>query len=281
MESQPQAVVDDGLVCPEVGPWSEEKYRLIGLYASLFSTGMKRKWDKRVYVDLYAGAGYSRVRDSGRILMGSPLLALSVSDPFDKYVFCDEDPEKLAALKERALRIAPEAKIACLPGNCDSNVEQIIAEIPRGSAGNTVLSLCVVDPFDIGIKFRTISKLSSNYVDFLCLLALYMDANRAYSWYIKENSKKIEEFLGTSTWRDDWAVAQQQRTTFPEFLASKFSDQMGTLRYLSQPMHRMKQIRSYDKNLRLYRLALFSRNERAYEYWEQVLKYSTDQTSFW
>ena|SRR5271165_1022514 len=43
MESQPQAVVDDGLVCPEVGPWSEDKYRLISYYASLFATGMKRK----------------------------------------------------------------------------------------------------------------------------------------------------------------------------------------------------------------------------------------------
>jgi three-Cys-motif partner protein len=198
MEKNPE-VLDDGLVCPEVGPWSEDKYRLIGLYASLFSTGMKRKWDKRVYVDLYASAGYSRIRDSGRILMGSPLLALSVNDRFDKYVFCDDDAVKLEALKQRAAHIAPEAEIVCIPGNCDANVEQIIAEIPKASAGNTVLTLCVVDPFDIGIKFKTITKLSSNYVDFLCLLALYMDANRAYSWYIKENSTKIEEFLGTST----------------------------------------------------------------------------------
>lgn len=53
---------DDGLVAPEVGSWAETKYRLLALYDELFSMGMKHKWDQRVYIDLYAGAGYSRVR---------------------------------------------------------------------------------------------------------------------------------------------------------------------------------------------------------------------------
>jgi hypothetical protein len=43
----------------------------------------------------------------------------------------------------------------------------------------------------------------------------------------------------------------------------------------------MKKVRSDDKNLPLYHLALFSRKQVAYQYWDDVLKYSTDQTSFW
>ncbi len=39
----------------------------------------------------------------------------------------------------------------------------------------------------------------------------------------------------------------------------------------------MKQVRSDVKNLPLYHLALFSRHELAYEYWDEVLKYSTPQ----
>ena len=42
----------------------------------------------------------------------------------------------------------------------------------------------------------------------------------------------------------------------------------------------MKLVRSDEKNLPLYYLALFSRHKRAYEFWEQVLKYGTDQPSF-
>ena len=32
---------DDGLETPEVGAWAEEKYRIVNLYDTLFSTGMK------------------------------------------------------------------------------------------------------------------------------------------------------------------------------------------------------------------------------------------------
>jgi hypothetical protein len=46
-----------------VGPWTIDKYAMIRLYCQLFSMGMKSKWN-RTYVDLYAGAGLSRL-DNG------------------------------------------------------------------------------------------------------------------------------------------------------------------------------------------------------------------------
>jgi three-Cys-motif partner protein len=90
--------VDDGLITPEVGSWAENKYRQITLYDELFSKGMKNKWHQRVYIDLYAGAGYSRIKGAQAPVKGSPLIALSVSTPFDRYIFCEEDKGKLQAL---------------------------------------------------------------------------------------------------------------------------------------------------------------------------------------
>ena len=110
---------DDGLTCPEVGAWAEDKYRLLYLYDNLFSTGMKNKWDQRVYVDLYAGAGYSRIQGTKTILKGSPIIALTVPNPFDKYIFCEESPALLVALKARVERIAPGASVTFVP-SCDS-----------------------------------------------------------------------------------------------------------------------------------------------------------------
>ena len=52
---------------------------------------------------------------------------------------------------------------------------------------------------------------------------------------------------------------------------------METLGYLAVPFHQMKLIRSDVQNLPLYRLALFSRHQLAYQYWDEVLKYSTAQ----
>lgn len=54
---------------------------------------------------------------------------------------------------------------------------------------------------------------------------------------------------------------------------------MKVLGYIPPPLYSMREVRSEDKNLPLYYLALFSRSARAYEFWNQVLKYGTDQLS--
>jgi three-Cys-motif partner protein len=158
-DEEPRAS-DDGLVCPEVGAWTEEKHKLVSLYSTLFSSGMKDKWDKRVYLELYAGVGYSRIRGTSKFIVGSPLRALTVSHPFDKYIFCEADPETLRALEVRVKRTAPSASVVYVPGDCNRVVADILAEIPAGSSADTVLSLCFADPFDIGLKFETLRSLS-------------------------------------------------------------------------------------------------------------------------
>ena len=114
---------NDGLPCPEVRRWAETKYRLIGLYDELFATGMKNKWDQRVYIDLYAGAGYCRIAGTNTYLKGSPLIALTVNCPFDKYIFCEEKGELLDALKARAKRVAHGSEVACVVGDCDTEID--------------------------------------------------------------------------------------------------------------------------------------------------------------
>ena len=281
MDNEGSSFIDDGLFIPDVGNWEEEKHRLVALYASLFSTGMKHKWDERVYLDLYASAGLSRVRGTNRIIPGSPLLALRVSDSFDKYIFCEREERRLSALKSRVQRFAPEGNVAYVAGDCNQNVNAILREIPSASAKHTVLTLCVVDPFDIGIKFETIRKLATRYVDFVCLLAVYMDARRAYDYYIQEGSTKVAEFLGKPHWRKKWLDVQSQPgLDFPNFLAEEFSSSMEDLGYIPPPLYSMKRVRSGEKNLPLYYLALFSRNKIAYGYWDEVLKYSTSQIRF-
>jgi len=94
-------------------------------------------------------------------------------------------------------------------------VDDILAAIPAYSTGNRVLSLCFVDPFDIGIKFETLNSLSDRFVDFLVLLAIYMDANRNYENYIKDEAIKLDEFLGSRTWREEWKQKQIRRGSFP------------------------------------------------------------------
>jgi three-Cys-motif partner protein len=271
---------DDGRILPEVGGWTEEKHRHVSLFAAIFSSSMKGKWDKRVYVELYGGAGYSEIRDSSRLIVGSPLLALTVKHPFDKYVFCEENPEKLEALKFRAKQIAPRADVAYVCGDCNRQTAEILRHLPLGSKSNTVLSLCFADPFDIGLKFGTLQTLArERYFDCLILLAVFCDANRAYKRYVMEDAVKVDEFLGTKVWRNRWKSAATAGISFPKFLAEEFAASMGNLGYLRTPIHRMKLVRSDEKNLPLYYIAPFSKKELALGFWDEARKYGTDQTS--
>jgi len=268
---------DDGLPCSEVGAWAADKYALVSLYDRVFSTGMKNKWPTRVYVDLYSGPGFVRVRGTNRMMVGSPLLALGVPDPFDRYIFCESAPDLLGALQARVSRLSPTAHATFIRGDCNERIEDICASIPSSSSDRGVLSFCFIDPYDISIRFSTVKRLSSYFIDFLFLLALQVDANRNIERYLNPGNSKVEEFLGLPDWRERWRIAEDRGTRFPRFLAEEFSAQMEKLGYLPAPWDRMKQVRSDEKNLPLYRLALFSRHPLAYQFWDEVLRYSSDQ----
>lgn len=207
---------------------------------------------------------------------GSPLLALGVPNPFDLYILCEQDADSFHALSTRVSRLFPDAMVRLLQGDCNERADEIVSAIP---GGRSVLSFCFADPFDLSLRFSTIRSLAFGRMDFLFVLALYMDANRNVAHYTGEHNKKIDDFLGSSDWRERWREAEARGAVFPRFLAEEFSAEMQKLGYLPMPFHKMKQVRS-DGNLPLYHLALFSKHKLALHFWDDVLEYSSDQRGF-
>lgn len=266
----------DGLETPEVGAWAEKKYQLVHMYDELFASGMKNKWT-RVYIDLYSGAGKALVRNSGKVLLGSPLLALNIPDKYDKYIFCEKEPRLLNSLKTRVSRKYPDVHPRFIEGDCNEKVDEIIGHIPVASKTNKVLTFCFVDPFSLDIEFQTIKKLATRFTDFLILLA-FSDANRNVGIYIEQNNDKIGRFLGTTAWREKWNLEMKKDPSFVRFLAKEYVAQMISLKYHPDSMKLMIENRSDEKNLSLYHLAFFSRHERGYQFWKEVKKYALKQT---
>ncbi len=168
-------VEDDGLYIPEVGVWGDEKYKLLGGYSEIFTSGMKNLWDSLVYIDLFAGAGYARIKGTNKIRMSSALIALSVNHKFSKYILCEENEKCLVALKTRVEKHFPDANVKFIKGDSNENIEELMEAIPKHSIEEKVLRFCFVDPFSLNLKFRTIKKLSTvGKIDFLILLRLHM-----------------------------------------------------------------------------------------------------------
>jgi three-Cys-motif partner protein len=273
-------VADDGLIAPEVGEWSEEKYKLISSYAQMFSDGMKNKWDVRTYVDLFAGAGRAKIRGVDKFVDTSAILAAKTATPFDKYIFCDLNSDKLSALEARVSKNVPGLDVAYIPGDVNKSCEKILGAIPRPSKGKRVLSFCVVDPFNTGdFLFETIRSLSKYFMDFLVLIPSGMDGNRNVKAYLEEVNANIERFLGNKNWRQDWNAFSKRRNSFSDFMIHSFCQSMVGLKYLDSEQH-LKKIVLPVKNVLLYHLTFFSRDEMGLKFWKQSLKYSDQQTSF-
>jgi three-Cys-motif partner protein len=246
------------------------------MYAQLFSTGMKNKWPHRIYLDLFSGPGYSRVRDTNRVVRGSPMIALSLPDRFDSYVFADENTESLDALRTRVSRLGLSVVPTYIPGDANEKVGRVLEVISKTPSKST-LSFCFLDPYKLNIHFDTVRRIAEGRaVDFLILLALYVDANRNVAFYVAEGNRTIDLFLGDAHWRPRWKAAERGGKTIVEFLADEYSTRMSQIGYLPMSIERMVKIRTRDR-LPLYYLAFFSKDKTGLKFWDEVRKYATDQ----
>ena len=268
---------DDGLHTPEVGSWSNVKYRLISNYAEMFSTSMRKKWDKRVYIDLFAGAGRATIKGTDEIVETSSLLAMGVTHPFDRYVLCDSDAQCIDALRTRVAHHHPSHDVAYLTGDCNEIVEEVLAHVPAFSKNARVLSFCVVDPYNVSnLRFNTIRRLSDIYVDFLVLIPSHMDANREQATYLDLNNTAISDLVGNSSWREDHPKYRRQ---FGTFVVDQFGQSMKKLGFIYEGPGSEVLVKLPKRNVKLYYLAFFSKSKLGMEFWNEAQKYSDDQMS--
>jgi len=270
---------DDGLPTPEIGAWGEDKYRHVQLYASLFIRSMRNKWDALVYVDLFAGSGRSKIRGTTRIVNASPLLILDLPEVFDHYIFCEGETINAQALETRCQRDFPDRKVAVVAGDANASVDRVMRQMPQPGKNYKMLGFCFLDPFHMqNLHFSTIRSLSQRFMDFLVLIPSSMDANRNERHYVSPQNKTVENFAGNADWRIRWDKEKLTGKSFEHFVVEEFGYSMQALGYIDPGLQEAIMIRSDEKNLPLYRLALYSKNKLGPKFWKEAKKYSDPQT---
>jgi three-Cys-motif partner protein len=281
------SLADDGLPTPTIKIHSLEKLRIIEYLASLFSRATQKKWQCRVYIDLFSCAGRATISRQGKIVNTSALLALGIQPPFEKYIFCEKDSQFMSSLAARVNELHPGADIKFIPGDCNEKVEEIIKAIPQYSKSYHVLSFCLIDPFRASdFHFETIRKLSQFFIDFLVLIPDQMDIGRWWKKYLDPKNQIIENFLGNTEWREQWVIwsHEQKRAgrpgSFSIFALEQFIKQMESLEFKSLKPSSMKQVRQAGNRSPLYKLALFSKHELGLYLFDQTQKYTEPQMKF-
>lgn len=270
-------VNDDGLKLPDpVGVWSEKKFELVGGYCEIFNAGIKNKFKNRVYIDLFAGAGFAPIKGKNKILKSSSLISLSIPTPFTKYIFCEMDKIKIEALEKRARSEFPNIQMVFIQGDSNKNVDSVIEEVMK--LGPSTISFCFVDPFSLNLHFETIERLSKlGRIDFLILLALMMNANRNLHIFILEQSNVIDLFIKKNDWREAFFKGEARKEDFIKVLADTYDQNMLALGYKVKNEGLKPKVDADEFNLALYYLAFYSKSALGNKFFSEIQKYHIPQ----
>jgi three-Cys-motif partner protein len=156
------AVDSDGFPIQCVGEWVLHKQHYIRNYFTATS-GVRRQFNEdgpragSVYLDMYAGNGRARIRETCDRIDGSPLLAINGHhEPFTDIILCELNGANAAALRSRT---AGNRRVRVEEGDCNDLIARIIAQqmFPRYAYG-----IALLDPFaPSALAFETVRRLSA------------------------------------------------------------------------------------------------------------------------
>jgi three-Cys-motif partner protein len=188
----------------QIGYWSEVKLEIIKEYAAAYSRILSAHKDPslyHIYIDAFAGAGIHISKDSGKIVKGSPLNALSVQPPFREYHFIDLDGGKVAFLKDT---VGDRPEVQFYEGDC--NVELLERVYPKTKYSDYRRALCLLDPYGLHLKWPVIETAARMKSVEIFLNFPVADMNRNVFWRNPEgvdeaDLKRMNEFWGDESWR--------------------------------------------------------------------------------
>jgi three-Cys-motif partner protein len=259
---------DDGLPVRDAGTWTEDKLYFWNRYIDIVTSSMvgHRGWPGGLaYVDLFAGPGICRIRDTGKKVPGSPLLAALAAKPFRSIQVCELDVAHADALGKRLAAKVPVGRFEVHCGDCNDKINDIAARLPAGA-----LSLAFIDPEGLHVWFETIEKLATcGQVDLLILFADDMDIVRNVDLYYSQKDSKLDRMLGSgSTWRTQWdQLSNRSRTNICRLFANEYEKQLRDR--LGYVVFREK---SLPDSRPFYRLIFASKHQRGAEFWDKITR---------
>lgn len=254
----------DGLPAQCVGQWAADKHYYLQQYIEAtraVRAGYRppKGHGGAAFIDLFAGPGIVRVRESGEIRDGSPMVAFRHAEaPFTQLVLCDLAPENVRALRARTAGDA--SRVTVVEGDCNEKIEQAAAAIPEHG-----LNIALVDPFALqALKFSTLKRLAA--FKRMDLVVHFPTADIKRNLGQNENTKRwLDEALGTNEWS-----TKITSSTDVAGLIEVFKKQLGTLGYQSQHV-RSEPIRN-NQNATLYYLVYASKSDRGDKIWQSITK---------
>jgi three-Cys-motif partner protein len=252
---------DDGLAVQCVGAWVTEKHDPLKRYIE--ATREVRgdflpppAWrGGAAFIDLFAGPGRARVRTTGDLIDGSPLIAARHEGaPFTHLLLCEKDAENATVLRQR---LASDTRARVFAGDCNDAVADLAAHVPPQG-----LNIALLDPFGVTpLRFETIARLATFSRMDVILHFPTGDLKRNL-----QCGQRIDRFVGTKSWRE--------RVKGPRdvgLLAEVLKEQLRPLGYGNAYVGHMPAVKN-DQKVPLYHLAFVAKHPLAERIWQSVIR---------
>jgi len=276
MKSEDKHYDSKGRLYSPIKQHSIEKQESVAYYAGIFSTAMRYKYEKLVYIDLFSGGGQCFITKGNRkgdVVNGVAVRVLDLKTPFDEYHFCEKDPELFSALSQRVNEHPLRNSCFLYEGDCRENLNTIKAKMAKPSIGASVLYLCFVDVFGLGnISLKQIVDFRSKYfMDLFLLFPTYFDVHRNWKNYINISNHSVDYYLGSSSWRKEWSqYGTPTAKGFGVFILKKTYEVMNDLGFYGK-LTDAQGIKMHGyRDRTLYHLCFFSKNMRGLDFWRKT-----------
>jgi three-Cys-motif partner protein len=269
---------DDGLAMRPAGKWAIEKLDYLARYIDLFQRGMRNKWPYRNYIDLMAGPGKNRIKGSTRVLLGSPLLALTTGVPFNQYFFVDTKRKNVDALRRRCDASMYTRRVWIESGDCNAIVDSVVEKIRRDDSQS--LNLAFLDPEGFEMHWATVAKLASLKRMDLIINFPQLGLKRLMGPVIaNEEWPIIDLFFGSKEWREIYGAYQKgelRKIMLVRRIIDHYRDNLEQLGYPEiQQGHDLfgtEPVMRNGQSAQLYRLLFASKHDRGNDFWAKITR---------
>lgn len=258
----------DKLPIGEVGIWALEKHERLQKYvvaagAARAKYAPPKGQSSASYVELFSGAGRSVVRETGKVIDGSAIVAYTAACQsvcrFSDLHLSDLDPKNSAAAAARIRALGGAA--SDYAGPADQAVDVVLNALnPHG------LHLAFLDPFSLGqLPFSIIGKLLRfKRMDMIIHVSL-QDLQRNLDEYSSVGDPTLDNFA--PGWRNEIDPTQ---SSMPSLRAALIEYWLKRIRSLgSKPATGIPLIVG-EKNQRLYWLVFVSSDSLGHKLWNSV-----------
>jgi len=266
---------DDGLMTHEVGEHTEQKIHYLRHYMARFVVSMRKKqWRSVNYIDPFCASGKGET-SKGKIILGSPLQALSQGSSFDQYFFSDSDSSRVNALKERCKPHPDFSKIKFDIQDANIKIKQIAKEIAstdkRWLPGQwQSLSLAFLDPYGLELHWESVETLARLRTDMIIYYSQMGITRQAPKEINEPSPTHIDLFFGSTQWRAIYKKYQMRdELTLHRGLLDFYKANLAKFDYkVSDPVP--EPLITNSNSAPLYRLLFVSKHDLGNRFWTDV-----------